>query len=203
MKMKSRQQVNITNFIDSNVRTATVYTAIPDNSSTAATSHTMSPPTPTCRRSTGSSDLKAAFGAGATLEAEVTWCLNTVDKHHSYSSNEDISDCFAAMFPDSQIAKTFSCGKDKTSYIVKFGLAPFFKQQLVTAVNNAGPFVLMFEESLNESTKTKQLYLHVRYWEGECVQSRYFGSQFMGHSRAEDLLEKIKVSRFLILTYVL
>lgn len=71
-----------------------------------------------------SSDLRAAFGSNATLKAEVLWCLNTAIQHYSYASNEGVSDLFQAMFPDSEIVKSFTCGKDKTSYILKFGLAP-------------------------------------------------------------------------------
>ena len=97
-------------------------------------------------------------------------------------------------FPDSDIAKTFTCSKDKTGYVTKFGLAPYFKQQLVDGVNKAGQFVLMFDESFNQSTKNKQLDIHVRYWEDDRFQSRYLGSQFLGHSRAHDLLHHIKVS---------
>ncbi|XP_013861075.1 uncharacterized protein LOC106515698, partial [Austrofundulus limnaeus] len=96
------------------------------------------------------------------------------------------------MFPDSDIARTFTCGKDKTGYILRFGLAHFFKQQLVDIVNTAGPFVLMFDESLNQSTKKKQLDVHVGFWNEDCVQSRYLGSQFLGHGTAEDLLHHIK-----------
>lgn len=48
------------------------------------------------------------------------------------------------MFPESDIAKSFTCGKDKTGYIIRFGLASFFKKQLVDGINKAGPFVLMF-----------------------------------------------------------
>ena len=48
------------------------------------------------------------------------------------------------MFPDSDIAKSFTSGKDKTGYIIRFGLASFFKKQLVDGINKAGPFVLMF-----------------------------------------------------------
>jgi len=33
--------------------------------------------------------------------------------------------------------------------MLKFGLTTYFKNPLMTAVNNAGPFVLMFDESLN------------------------------------------------------
>lgn len=144
------------------------------------------------------SDLRVAMGATPTLRAEALWCLNTAVKHHSLNSNEGISELFKEMFPDSDIAKSFTCGKDKTGYIIRFGLASFFKKQLVDGINKAGPFVLMFDESLNQASKKKQLDIHVRYWEDDRVQSRYFGSQFLGHGRAEDLLHHIKVSYFFI-----
>ncbi|KAJ4945774.1 hypothetical protein JOQ06_023452 [Pogonophryne albipinna] len=95
------------------------------------------------------------------------------------------------MFPDSEIAKKFACGKDKTGYIVRFGLAPYFKEQLVNSIN-PGPFVLMFDESLNQATKKKQMDVHIRYWDDGCVRARYLESQFLGHGRAEDLLHHIK-----------
>ncbi|KAJ8411112.1 hypothetical protein AAFF_G00181470 [Aldrovandia affinis] len=53
------------------------------------------------------------------------WTLETVVKHQSYNSNEGIGKLFARMFPDSDIAKTFACGGDKTAYITKFGLAEY------------------------------------------------------------------------------
>ncbi|KAI4799558.1 hypothetical protein KUCAC02_016839 [Chaenocephalus aceratus] len=56
----------------------------------------------------------------------------------------------------------------------------------------AGPFVLMFDESLNQATKKKQMDVHIRYWDDGCVRARYLGSQFLGHGRAEDLLHHIK-----------
>lgn len=109
-------------------------------------------------------DLRTTFGSTSTLKAEVLWTLNTVAKHQSYNSNDGIGELFKSMFPDSDIAKTFACGGDKTSYVTKFGLAEHIKRDLVSKVNN-GPFVLMFDESLNQTTKTKQLDLHVRFWE--------------------------------------
>ena len=109
-----------------------------------------------------------------------------------------MSTVFKAMFPDSECAKTFSCGKDKTCYLARFGLAPYIKRELLSSVNQ-GTFVIMFDESTNRTTKNKQLDLHVRYWvndkNGSRVQSGYLGSQYMGHSTAEDLLEKFKVSQ--------
>lgn len=62
---------------------------------------------------------------------------------------------------DSEMAKSFACGKDKTSYIIKFDIAPHFQKKLVASVNKAGPFVLMFDESLN--TKIRWTYMFV-FW---------------------------------------
>ncbi len=101
------------------------------------------------------------------------------------------------MFPDSDIACTFACSADKTAYISKFGLATYISEQLVADANK-GAFVLMFDESLNQTTKTKQLDLHVRCWCEDHVQSRYLGLQFMGHGTAQDLLRHFKVSRWQI-----
>lgn len=137
-------------------------------------------------------DLRTAFGSTPTMKAEVLWTLNTIAKHQSYNGNEGISELFKCMFPDSDIAKTFTCGPDKTAYIAKFGLAIHIKGELVSKVNKS-PFVLVFDESLNETTETKQLDVHVRFWNEGQVQSRYLGSQFMGHSTAQDLLSHLKV----------
>ncbi|XP_041865027.1 uncharacterized protein LOC121654791 [Melanotaenia boesemani] len=96
------------------------------------------------------------------------------------------------MFTDSDIAKSFTCGKDKTAYVIGFGIAPHFKKVLIKSVNDAGPYVLMFDESMNQSLKQKQLDIHIRFWKDDRVMSSYFGSQFLGHARAEDLLQNIK-----------
>lgn len=90
-----------------------------------------------------------------TLRAEVLWCLHTAAKHKSLNSNEGISDLFQAMFPDSEIAMTFVHGRDKTGYIVQFGLAQYFKEQMVNSIKKAGLFILLFDESLNQATKKK------------------------------------------------
>ena len=47
------------------------------------------------------------------------------------------------MFPDSDIARSFACGSDKTAYVSKFGIAP--------CISNS--FVLIFDVSLNQTTK--------------------------------------------------
>ncbi|XP_046874041.1 uncharacterized protein LOC124466288 isoform X2 [Hypomesus transpacificus] len=139
-----------------------------------------------------SNDLRATFGSTDTSKAEVLWILHTVTKHHSFNSNSEIGDLFRVMFPDSVIAKTFTCGPNKIAYVARFGLGEFIKRELIRSIT--GPYVVMFDESLNQTTKTKQLDVHVRFWNNGNVKSRYLGSQFMGHGTARDLLKHVKES---------
>ena len=45
---------------------------------------------------------------------------------YSFNSSSNKGDLFSNMFPDSDIAREFTCGKTKCSYIVKFGITPYF-----------------------------------------------------------------------------
>lgn len=177
---KTRLQTTISHFFSA-----------PASTSTAPSQVGLPPATPII--TSAPTEVRITFGSTPTLEAEVLWVLNTVAKHQSYNGNDGLGEVFRAMFPDSEIAKTLTCGKDKTSYIARFGLAPYIQNNLFTDVNK-DTFVLMFDESFNQTTKTKQLDLHVRYWDKDQVRSRYLGSQFMGHGTARDLLRHFKVS---------
>ncbi|XP_037393253.1 uncharacterized protein LOC108432320 [Pygocentrus nattereri] len=106
-------------------------------------------------------------------------------RHNSFKSNE-ISEVFAAMFPDSQLAKSFSCGENKSAYIAEYGIASFIKE-LSRSVSEK-PYVIMFDESMNKTTKNKQMDLHLRFWTTDDepgthhVISRYCGSlESRGH----------------------
>ena len=97
-----------------------------------------------------------------------------------------LGEYFAKRFPDSTIAKTFQCGETKSAYICKFGLAPHFKQLLSSKLKD-DDYVLLFDESLNVETQSKQCDFLVRHWDGNKVMSRFYDSQFMGHAMANDL----------------
>jgi len=97
------------------------------------------------------------------------------------------------MFPDSKIAAEFSMVATKCTYITKYGLAPYFTRMLVSRVKASGPFV-MFDESLNRSTQTKQMDIHIRFWDSGRVVTRYWGSEFMGHASAETVAEHLQSS---------
>ena len=57
-----------------------------------------------------------------------------------------------------------------------------------------GYFTILFDESLNKKCQAKQMDIHVRFWEGEKVVTRYFGSQFLGHATANDMVQHFEES---------
>ena len=99
---------------------------------------------------------------------------------------------FRAVFPDSDIAIKFSCGSNKCSYLVRFGLAPYLKELLLKCVKESGYIVAMFDESWNTVTKRKQLDVHVRSWIDGQVTTRYLTSQFMGHATADNVVDHFR-----------
>ena len=60
-------------------------------------------------------------------KAEIMWSIDIVLSNYSFNSVSSKSDLFCKMFPDCKIADNFPCGKTKYSYVVCFGLAPYFK----------------------------------------------------------------------------
>jgi hypothetical protein len=94
------------------------------------------------------------------------------------------------MFPDSSIAKSFKCGEKKAAYLSNFGIAPHFLSLLTDRVKGLKDgYVLLFDESLNNKDQKKQL--DARFWDGDNISSRYFGTEFMGHATAEDLMRDL------------
>lgn len=126
------------------------------------------------------------------VKAEILWALQVVQSHFSYNSCDHLAETFSAMFTDSDIAKQFSLGRDKVSYTIAYGLAPFFHQELVDLIKTCDYFVIAFDESLNKSIQEKQMDIHVRYWDtsSNFVCTRYFKSAFLGHATANDMMVK-------------
>ena len=133
----------------------------------------------------------AAAASSSVVKAEIKWTMHTVYEHHSYRSNASIKAIFNDMFSDSTIAQQFTCGENKTNYLATFGLAPYFKSLISKNVENADEYVLLYDESLNKSLKQNQMDVHVRYWHLDQVSTVYFQSEFFGHSRADDIFDKL------------
>ena len=59
-------------------------------------------------------------------KAEIMWSIDVVLSNYSFNSISNKSDLFCIMLPDSKLVENFSCGNTKCSYVVCFGLAPYF-----------------------------------------------------------------------------
>ena len=128
-----------------------------------------------------------AYGSSKdVLTAEIYWVLDTVAKHRSFRSSEKSGDLFRCMFPDSAIASKFGCG-EKCKYIATFGLAPYFKAQLLAKVKSSKEYVVLFDESLNPVMQMKQMDVMVRLWDLNKVVTRFHTSKFLGHAYSETL----------------
>lgn len=65
------------------------------------------------------------------------------------------------MFLDSQIAKPFTLAKDKTGYMVKFGIAAaYYKRQLVESINHA--CLCLIRALINR--QKKKMHMHILFW---------------------------------------
>ena len=128
---------------------------------------------------TGSSTLTTYVSKNDVLRAEILYALKVITNHHSYHSCTDSNKIFQIMFPDSTIAKKFSCGEKKVAYMCVFGLGDYFRNELRKSIT--GPFVILFDESLNKKSQKKQMDIHVRYMVGGVqVTTRFLDSVFLG-----------------------
>ena len=139
--------------------------------------------------STKSAAITEFLDSESILKAEILWGLHSTVSHNSFNSNKSVSLLFAEMFPDSNIAQKFTCGSSKMSYLVTFGLAPYFSNELAEQLKDVSQLVILFDESFNRVTKNEQMDIYVRYWSSEhdCVVTRYVTSEFLGHATAKDL----------------
>lgn len=129
-------------------------------------------------------------------KAEVIWIMKTVMSHQSYNSAEGLNKVLQTMFPDSEIAKKMQLGPDKMAYIVKFGLAEYFRSILIEEAKMADCFVLAFDEALNKINQRGQMDVYIRFWDNKRsrVTSRYLNSAFLGHATADDLVDHFLAS---------
>ncbi|XP_070386740.1 uncharacterized protein [Dermacentor albipictus] len=120
--------------------------------------------------------------------AEILWTLKVVTSHFSYRSSSETGQLFQRMFPDSGVAKAFSCGEKKCAYVTCHGLRPFFLSALQRDIKDCDYYVVLFDESTNDYLQRKQLDVHIRFWNSSHkVATRYYTSVFMGHSTSEDI----------------
>ena len=107
-----------------------------------------------------------------------------------------VSELFSAMFPDSEVAQKFSMGKTKSRYMVIYGLAPYFKKELLKKINSSLFYSVSFDESFNSELQKCQMDITVHYWDTKknIAVTRYFESVFLDRPNASNLLDSLQES---------
>eukprot|EP00111_Clytia_hemisphaerica_P012166 TCONS_00035734-protein len=126
-------------------------------------------------------------------KAEILHSLNVVDKNFSFSSCSSDNYLNREKFPDSDIAKAYEMSSTKVAYLIKFGIAKYFQDELLKEVHDQ-PFTFHFDESTTSQTK-KQYDGYVRFYSftsGEVVVA-YCGTLFVGRCKANDLLDHLHI----------
>ena len=103
------------------------------------------------------SSMKAFTTNEIVNKAEILWLVKSVMAHFSFSASADKGDLFKKMFPDSENASKFPCGKTKMNYLLFFGITPFFKEKLLQKVKEAECVTVSFDESLNKDFQSEQM----------------------------------------------
>ena len=62
----------------------------------------------------------------AVIDSEIMWVLDVAMSNYCLISLSSRKDLFKEMFKDSKIAQSFTCGSTKCSYMINFGLEPYF-----------------------------------------------------------------------------
>ncbi|KAI7811802.1 uncharacterized protein LOC130552264 [Triplophysa rosa] len=136
--------------------------------------------------------IESFVNSNPALKAEICWAIKVASSHYSYKACENAGAIFQAMFPDSDIAKQFTCGEEKVAYLTVFGIAPYFSSLMKTSAKNESGYVLLFDECLNQEMEKCQLDVHLRFWNDNQVTSRYLTSFFTSHRTEESIYEKVE-----------
>ena len=96
------------------------------------------------------------------------------------------------MFPDSEFAKKFACGRTETTAIVKEALALYYQQQKV--INLSNPFSILMDESNDKVDKSSIILIKVLDPEVGDVKTRFVDMPIVNIGTAQNLFKALKES---------
>lgn len=127
------------------------------------------------------------------VRAEIIATLHFSAQNLSFSSSQSLSACYQQQFPDSLIARHVTLGATKMSYMVSYGLGPYFRQMIIKdIIEGHSYFTLHFDETVSAQTK-KHMDLLVCYWSERehIVKVKYLTSIMFGHATASRVFEEM------------
>lgn len=86
------------------------------------------------------------------IEAETRWAMFTAKHNLAFLVSDHATRLFSQMFPDSEIAKNFGCGRTKCTAIVKEALGPHYHAKAVAQMSH--PYSILIDESNDKEDKS-------------------------------------------------
>ena len=84
-----------------------------------------------------------------STQAEIRWILKVVYSQCVFRLCLGLSKLFLSMFGGNDTTKHFPLSKSKCSYLISFGLGPYFKDKLLLAIEVSTFYSVLFYESMN------------------------------------------------------
>ena len=90
------------------------------------------------------------------IKAEIIATLQFASQNMPFSAAESLAMCYQQQFPDSVIAKSVAVGPNKMSYVMPYGLTPYYTDMTFREfMEGQSYFTLHFDETVNAQVKNK------------------------------------------------
>ncbi|KAI8117613.1 hypothetical protein CVS40_10527 [Lucilia cuprina] len=123
--------------------------------------------------------------------AEAAFVYHTITHSHSYQSADCSNKLFKQMFPDSNVASTFTCGKTKLSKIATNILAKYSIETVLKDLNDDHPFSISTDASNKGNIKTFPIVL--RYFSKHTgVNTKLLNFYESNSEMSKDIAESLK-----------
>ena len=128
----------------------------------------------------------------STIEAETRWAMFVSKRNLAFLASDYATKLFSKMFPDSEIAKQFACGRTKTTAIVKVAVSPHYLK--VTTDSMSNPFSIMMDESNDKTDKSCIVLVRVLDPAVGDVRTRFIDMPVVNIGTAQNLFSALKLS---------
>ena len=81
----------------------------------------------------------------SAIKAEALWAMFVAKHNIPFLASDHAYKLFPKMFPDSELAKQFFCGRTKTIAIVTQALSPHFLNKVTSELSLNGPFSILMD----------------------------------------------------------
>ncbi|KAJ4927154.1 hypothetical protein JOQ06_014890 [Pogonophryne albipinna] len=140
----------------------------------------------------GQKSIASLLGKGRpdpVVYAEVKMSMLVTKQNIPFTFTDEINKSLKDMFPDSEIAKQYSCGRTKATQIVKGTIAPALDKE-VTELCQKQPFGLMCDEGTNRSSE-KEFAILVRVFEEDTLVTKFLHMPVCNIGTAEGLFTSL------------